>query len=276
MRGAIIGDIVGSIYEFHNIKTKEFEFMPGSTYPTDDTVMTVAIMDALLEAREMCETVADLPDAALSRLFLNKMLEHGRAYPHAGYGGAFRKWLAERYPKPYYSSGNGSAMRVSPVAYVARSLEECERLAKLTAEITHNHPDGICGAQATAGAVYLALHGGTKDDIMNYVSRYYLWDFCLDEIRPEYIFDHYASICEGTVPHAVQAFLEAEDFEDAIRNAISIGGDSDTLAAITGAIAEAYFGIPDWMWDRADELIARRHMGELGFIVNDFYRYFVK
>ena len=121
----------------------------------------------------------------------------------------------------------------------------------MSAEITHNHPDGICGAQATAGAVYLALHGGTKDGIMNYASRYYDWDFCLDEIRPTYTFDHLASINEGTVPYAVEAFIESESFEDAIRNVISIGGDSDTLAAITGAIAEAYYGVPDELWEQA-------------------------
>ena len=224
----------------------------------------------------MREQVFYLPDATLSRLFLNRMLELGRDYPHASYGGAFRKWLESRYPKPYYSSGNGSAMRVSPVAYVARSLEECERLAKLTAELTHDHPDGICGAQATAGAVYLALHGGTKEDIMDYVSRYYYWDFCLDEIRPEYTFDHYASICEGTVPHAVQAFLEAEDYEDAIRNAISIGGDSDTLAAITGSIAEAFFGVPNDLWQCARKQMGLYHMGLLTQIAERFYDRFVK
>ena len=245
MKGAIIGDIVGSIYEFHNIKTKDFPLLSPNCFFTDDTVMTVAVAAALETAG------VDAPDAVISRWMLKMMRGYGRTYPDRGYGGMFRRWLEERHPRPYYSSGNGSAMRVSPVAWFARSLEECEKLARLSAEITHNHPDGICGAQATAGAVYLALHGGTKDDIMNYVSRYYDWDFCLDEIRPKYTFDHFASINEGTIPYAVEAFIESESFEDAIRNTISIGGDSDTLAAITGAIAEAYYGVPDELWEQA-------------------------
>ena len=245
MKGAIIGDIVGSIYEFHNIKTKDFPLLSPNCFFTDDTVMTVAVAAAWEAAG------VDAPDAVISRWMLKMMRGYGRTCPDRVYGGMFRRWLEERHPRPYYSSGNGSAMRVSPVAWFARSLEECEKLARLSAEITHNHPDGICGAQATAGAVYLALHGGTKDDIMNYVSRYYDWDFCLDEIRPKYTFDHFASINEGTIPYAVEAFIESESFEDAIRNTISIGGDSDTLAAITGAIAEAYYGVPDELWEQA-------------------------
>lgn len=245
MKGAIIGDIVGSIYEFHNIKTKDFPLFSPNCFFTDDTVMTVAVAAALETAGK------DAPDAVISRWMLKMMRGYGRTYPDRGYGGMFRRWLEDRHPRPYYSSGNGSAMRVSPVAWFARSLDECEKLARMSAEITHNHPDGICGAQATAGAVYLALHGGTKDDIMEYVSRYYDWDFCLDEIRPTYTFDHFASINEGTVPYAVEAFIESESFEDAIRNVVSIGGDSDTLAAITGAIAEAYYGVPDELWEQA-------------------------
>lgn len=276
MKGAIIGDIVGSIYEFDNIKTKDFELFPGHAFPTDDTIMTAAIADALQDAAVLRPEVGDLPDAVLGRLFLEKMLKWGRKYPGASYGGAFRRWLDSRYPKPYYSSGNGSAMRVSPVAYVSRSLSECERLAKLTAEITHNHPDGICGAQAVAGAVWLARNGHSKDDIADYVSQYYYWDFTLDEVRPTYTFDHYASICEGTVPHAVQAFLESTDFEDAIRNAISIGGDSDTLAAITGAIAEAYYGVPEEHEAKMFGYLNRAHMSPLATIVKDFYEDHVK
>ena len=165
MKGAIIGDIVGSIYEFHNIKTKDFPLFSPNCFFTDDTVMTVAVAAALETAGK------DAPDAVISRWMLKMMRGYGRTYPDRGYGGMFRRWLEDRHPRPYYSSGNGSAMRVSPVAWFARSLEECEKLARMSAEITHNHPDGICGAQATAGAVYLALHGGTKDDIMNYASR---------------------------------------------------------------------------------------------------------
>lgn len=250
MKGAIIGDIVGSIYEFHNIKEKDFPLFSRNCFFTDDTVMTVAVAAALETAARKAPD-EDVPDAVISNWMLKMMRGYGRTYPDRGYGRGFQKWLDDRHPHPYYSSGNGSAMRVSPCAWFARSLEDCERLAKLSAEITHNHPDGICGAQATAGAVYLALHGGTGNDIMNYVSRYYDWDFCLDEIRPTYKFDHFASTNEGTVPYAVQAFIESESFEDAICNAISIGGDSDTLAAITGAIAEAYYGVPDDIWQQA-------------------------
>ena len=250
MKGAIIGDIVGSIYEFHNIKTKDFPFFSPNCFFTDDTVLTVAVAAAMERVQP------DAPDAAISRRMLRMVRAYGFNYPDRGYGRMFLHWLESRHARPYYSSGNGSAMRVSPVAWYARSLEDCERLARLSAEITHDHPDGICGAQATAGAVYLALHGGSKGDIMHYVSRYYDWDFCLDEIRPTYKFDHFASVNEGTVPYAVQAFLESEDFEDAIRNVISIGGDSDTLAAVTGAIAEAFYGVPEDLWTQARTFIA--------------------
>ena len=162
-------------------------------------------------------------------------------YAGCGYGGRFFEWMYSDDPKPYHSYGNGSAMRVSPVAWFARSLEECERLARLTAEPTHDHPDGIAGAQATAGAVYLARHGADKAAIKAYVEKYYKIDFTLDEIRDTYTFNE---ICAGTVPYAVEAFLESDSFEDCIRNTISIGGDSDTLAAVSGAIAEAYYGTP--------------------------------
>jgi ADP-ribosylglycohydrolase len=250
MKGAIIGDIVGSVYEFDNIKTKKFELFPEEAFFTDDTVMTIAVMDVLNHF------LPDAPDAVLEREFMSKMRDYGRHFPGRGYGGSFEDWLNDRRPRPYYRCGNGSAMRVSPVAAAARDLQDCERLARLTAEITHNHPDGICGAQATAGAAYLAIHGGSKADIADYVHRFYDWDFTIDEIRPEYTFDHFAALCKGTVPYAVQCFLEAENFEDCIRNVISIGGDSDTLAAVAGPIAEGFFGVPHSHWHEAKKFLS--------------------
>lgn len=272
MKGAIIGDIVGSVYEFANIKTKDFPlFNEEECFFTDDTVMTVAVAGALESVLDMTgnDTLAEAPDAVVSRWALKMMQSYGRTYPNRGYGRIFRKWLNDRHPHPYYSSGNGSAMRVSPVAWFAESLADCERLARLSAEVSHNHPDGICGAQATAGAVYLALHGSSKAEIRAYVDRYYRWDFTLEEIRPSYTFDHFASTCEGTVPYAVQAFLESESFEDTIRNVVSIGGDTDTLGAIAGAIAEAYYGVPDELWQQA-----RAFLDEgMDAAVDRFYKY---
>lgn len=238
--GALVGDMVGSVYEFHNIKTKDFPFWDNACFATDDSIMTLAIAKALMDAVE--EGCFDtLTDDEWRRRFRDNMREVGKPFPGCGYGGRFFEWMYSDDPKPYHSYGNGSAMRVSPVAWFARSLEECERLARLTAEPTHDHPDGITGAQATAGAVYLARHGADKAAIKAYVEKYYKIDFTLDEIRDTYTFNE---ICAGTVPYAVEAFLESDSFDDCIRNTISIGGDSDTLAAISGAIAEAYYGTP--------------------------------
>lgn len=241
--GAIVGDIVGSVYEFHNIKTKDFPFFDRNSFATDDSIMTLAIAKALTEGVQ-AGRFDEMSDDDWREAFQHSMREVGRPYPSCGYGGKFLSWMYCDDPKPYNSCGNGSAMRVSPVAWFARSIEECERLARLTAEPTHNHPDGIAGAQATAGAVYLALHGASKAEIKAYVEKYYKIDFTLDAIRDEYYFGHFQALCEGTVPYAVEAFLESTDFEDCIRNTISIGGDSDTLAAISGAIAEAFYGVP--------------------------------
>lgn len=238
--GALVGDMVGSVYEFHNIKTKDFPFWDNACFATDDSIMTLAIAQALMDAVE--EGCFDtLTDDEWRRRFQDNMREVGKPFPGCGYGGRFFEWMYSDDPKPYHSYGNGSAMRVSPVAWFARSLEECERLACLTAEPTHDHPDGIAGAQATAGAVYLARHGADKAAIKAYVEKYYKIDFTLDEIRDTYTFNE---ICAGTVPYAVEAFLESDSFDDCIRNTISIGGDSDTLAAVSGAIAEAYYGTP--------------------------------
>ncbi len=231
MYGAIIGDIVGSVYEFNNIKTKEFPlFSKKSTY-TDDSIMTVAVAKALVDARE---NQISFKDAVIKR-----MQEYGRRYPCAGYGGMFSRWIVEANPHPYNSFGNGSAMRVSPCGLIAVALEEALELAKASAEVTHNHPEGIKGAQATAAAIFMAKTGKTKDEIRAYIeSNFYELRETLDEIRPHYYFNE---TCHDTVPQAITAFLESENYEDAIRNAVSIGGDSDTLAAIAGSIAWAFY-----------------------------------
>lgn len=236
MIGAILGDIVGSIYEFDNIKTKDFEFFDKECFFTDDSVMTIAIAEALMQYESIDENNID----GFKEKLIDVMHEIGIKYPDCGYGGHFLVWILRNKREPYNSFGNGSAMRVSSVGWYAKSLEETELIAKVTAEVSHNHPEGIKGAVATAGAVFLARTGAAMDEIKKYISKYYTIDFTIDEIRPIYDYD---ITCQGTVPQAMQAFFESESFEDAIRNAISIGGDSDTLAAITGAVAEAYYGI---------------------------------
>jgi len=238
MLGAIIGDIVGSIYEFNNIKTKDFPLFSEKCKYTDDTVMTIAVADALMGSDD----------------FVSSMKKFGNLYPNAGYGGYFRKWLFSDDREPYKSWGNGSAMRVSPCAWVANSLEEAENLAMKSAVVTHNHPEGIKGAQATAAAIYLAHKGKSKAEIKEYIESKYKYNLSrtLNEIRPDYRFDE---SCQETVPEAIIAFLESTEFEDAIRNAISLGGDSDTLAAITGSIAEAAYGIPFEISEEAESYL---------------------
>lgn len=238
MIGAILGDIVGSIYEFDNIKTKEFELFDKECFFTDDSVMTIAIAEALMQFEKIDEeNIAEFKENLIT-----VMHKIGRKYPDCGYGGHFCMWIMLNDRTPYNSFGNGSAMRVSSVGWYANSLAEAEFIAKATAEVSHNHPEGIKGAVATAGAVFLARTGVSMNEIRKYISQYYTIDFTIDEIRPIYDYD---ITCQGTIPQAMQAFFESTSFEDAIRNAISIGGDSDTLAAITGAVAEAYYGIPD-------------------------------
>ncbi len=263
MLGAIVGDIIGSVYENHNIKTKDFPLFRDDCRFTDDTVMTCAVAEALMNGGEKDD-------------FIDAMKKYGRMYPNAGYGYRFRTWLKSDSKEPYNSFGNGSAMRVSPCAW----LMDCgfaERTgmwpvngalkAELSAEVTHNHPEGIKGAMAVTDAIFLSrfYFGGHYQDydkpindnpaeckkrIKEHIERRYEYNLSrtLDEIRPTYRFD---SSCQGSVPEAIIAFLESKDFEDAIRNAISIGGDSDTIAAITGSIAEAAYGIPDWIVDKA-------------------------
>jgi len=235
MLGALIGDIAGSIYEWKNIKTKDFPLFRYDSRMTDDSVMTAAVANAVL----MTEDLNDLETFQAN--VVSEMRRMGEVYLGFPYGPRFERWLLSDDPRPYHSLGNGSAMRVSPVAWAAESLPQCLALAKASAEVTHDHPDGIAGACCVAGAVYLARTGADKEAIRDHVTRYYPLDFTLDEIRPDYAFD---VSCAGSVPQAMEAFLEAEDFEDAVRNAISIGGDSDTIACMAGAVAAAFFGIP--------------------------------
>ena len=234
MLGAVIGDIVGSRFEWNNIKSKEFDFLTYKCELTDDSIMSLAIAKAILEAKK---DYSDLGAAAV-----RCMQEVGRPYPGCGYGGNFRQWMYSDNPQPYNSYGNGAAMRVSACGFAATSLDEAIALSRAVTEVTHNHPEGIKGAEATTVAIYMARTGHNLVEIQDYINKnYYKIDFKLDDIRDEYGFDE---SCQGTVPQALEAFFESTCFEDAIRNAISIGGDSDTIAAITGGIAEAYYGIP--------------------------------
>jgi type I restriction enzyme M protein len=234
MLGAIIGDIVGSRFEWNNNKSKQFDLLTYKCSVTDDSIMTLAIAKALLESK------SDYSD--LSENAVKYMQNIGQHYPNCGYGGHFREWIYSDNPKPYNSYGNGAAMRVSACGFVANTLEEVKQLSKAVTEVTHNHPEGIKGAEATAVAIFLARSGKNLLEIRDYITKnYYPLNFSLDEIRDNYEFNE---SCQGTVPQALEAFFESKNFEDAIRNAISIGGDSDTLAAITGGIAGVYYGIP--------------------------------
>ena len=234
MIGAIVGDVVGSRFEWNNIKTKNFEFIVDFSRPTDDSVMTLAIAAAIIECNDNFEN--------LEANAIKWMQRIGNIYPNYGYGGSFRHWLKSNNPQPYNSWGNGSAMRVSPCAYASDNLEEVLALSDSVTKVTHNHEEGIKGARATTEAIFLARTGVGKKEIGNALEKYYDLNFTLNDIREDYEFD---VSCQGSVPQAIKAFLESNDFEDAIRNAISIGGDSDTIAAITGSIAEAYYGVPD-------------------------------
>lgn len=250
MFGAFIGDIVGSKYEFDNIKTKQFPlFSEGCDY-TDDSIMTVAMAEAILRcSRENRCTEADFRD-----VLVQTMQQFGRKYPHptGAYGGRFADWLYQKNPQPYNSYGNGSAMRASPCGMIAVTMEEALCLGRVGADVTHNHPEGIKGAQATAAAVFLAKSGTSKAEIRQYIGEhFYPLDFTLDSIRSGYRFD---VSCQGSVPQAIVAFLESDSFEDAVRNVISIGGDCDTTGAITGAIAWVYYATQsgDWYSETVD------------------------
>jgi len=239
MYGAILGDMIGSPYEFdRGKKTKEFPlFSKHSTY-TDDSVMTIAVGEAFLDAQP---NAAD--DWTMRRL-VKGMQRWGRKYPHAGYGGNFRWWLRSDDPQPYSSYGNGSAMRVSAVAWLYHDLESVRKAAMMSAVVSHNHPEGIKGAEATATAIFLARTGHSKAEIKEYIEQTFHYDLSrtCDEIRPGY---RHVESCQETVPEAITAFLEGESFEDVIRTAVSLGGDCDTLTAIAGSIAEGFYGIPE-------------------------------
>ena len=249
MIGAIIGDIAGSIYEFNNIKTEDFPLIGEGCFFTDDTVMTIAVAEALQNGgRDEKKTETCL---------VKSMKKFGKLYPNAGYGGRFSAWLQNPEPKPYNSFGNGSAMRVSPVAWYFHCLEKVEKFAEISALVTHDHPEGIRGAQAVAAAIFMARNGRSKDYIKRYIELKYRYEFSktLNEIRPNYHFDE---TCQGTVPVALEVFFEAKDFEDTLRKAISMGGDSDTLAAIACSIAEAFYPIPDEIKKKALPLLDKK------------------
>lgn len=249
MIGAITGDVIGSVYEWNNIHTTEFTLFDDKCHFTDDTVLSVALADAILTDRNYTQVLR----------------EYASRYPDAGYGGRFKSWVNNTDDSAYNSWGNGSAMRTSPVAYAYNSLDEVLLKAKEFAEVTHNHPEGIKGAQATAAAIFLARLGNSKQEIKAYIADEFGYNLerTLDEIRPTYKFNE---SCQQTVPEAIIAFLESDNFEHAIRLAISLGGDSDTLACITGSIAEAFYKVPD---DIADKTFS--HLDEsLLKVTNEF------
>ncbi|MCL2492882.1 MAG: N-6 DNA methylase [Clostridiales bacterium] len=260
MIGAIIGDIVGSRFEWNNIKTKDFEFLTYHCAVTDDSIMSLAVAKALLDCS------GDYTD--LGTATVKSMQDVGRPYPNCGYGGMFRKWMYSDNPSPYNSFGNGAAMRVSACGFVAKTLDEAIGLSHKVTEVTHNHPEGIKGAEATTVCIFLAREGKSILEIRDYVNKhYYPMDFTLDGIRDTYKFD---VTCQGSVPQAIMAFLESSSYEDAIRNAISIGGDSDTLAAITGGIAEAFYGVPTDMRKHALTFLDERLLGILTDFENEY------
>ena len=247
LMGAVCGDMAGSPYDRLNIKYRPDEdtLVTGNAHFTDDTVMTLAVAEGLrlgLSQLPMDWMAAPEGEKVLFTSVQAAMQSYGRDYPDAEYGGLFQNWLRNPNPMPYNSWGNGSAMRVSYAGWVARSLEEAEKLAEITAKVTHDHPDGIKGAVVLAGIIYQLRCGASKDDIFYYASRFYDVDFCLEDIQDEYYFD---ASCMGSVPHAIVAFLEGESFTDVIAGALSIGGDSDTIAAMAGGLAEVIYPIPD-------------------------------
>jgi len=253
--GAIIGDIVGSRFEFNNNRSKNFELFTNECNVTDDSIMTIAVAKAIMETEKRIKPLLnergnnDEYNKLLESMTIKYMQEIGRKYPYCGYGGMFRRWVFSDNPKPYYSFGNGAAMRISPVGFIAPTEDEARKLSETITAVTHNHKEGIKGAEATVISIYMAKHGASKEEIRQKINEdYYNLNFTIDEIRDTYEFNE---TCQETVPQAIVAFLESDTFEDAIRIAISVGGDSDTLAAITGSIAEAYYGVPEDIKEKA-------------------------
>lgn len=241
MYGAILGDIIGSPYEFdqNNIKTTEFDLFSERSEFTDDSIMTLAVAEALMD----CGIDAD--EETMKKALVDAMKKYGKRYPFAGYGVSFSMWIEQEDPKPYNSFGNGSAMRVSAVPWLCQDdIEKMFRIAEMTASVSHNHPEGIKGAQATAAVIFMAIHGASKQTIRDTISKVFRYDLSktCDEIRPEY---HHVESCQETVPQAIIAFLEGDSFEEVIRLAVSLGGDSDTLTCIAGSMAEAFYGVPE-------------------------------
>ena len=260
MYGAILGDIIGEPYEFdRSPKVKEFPLFSLNPQFTDDSVMTIAVAEALVDT-------LGRSDDEIRTALVKSMQKWGKKYPNAGYGGMFYQWLREKNPKPYGSFGNGSAMRVSSAGWLSDTLEGTRRLARLSAEVTHNHPEGIKGAEATASAIFLARTGSGKDEIRDYVIREFGYDLSrtVDEIRPTY---HHVETCQQTVPEAITAFLEGTDFEDVIRTAVSIGGDCDTLTCIAGGIADAFYGVPDDMIIQCQKVVK----ADMQKVIDTFY-----
>ncbi len=268
MLGAIIGDIVGSIYESNNVKDKRFFLLTKYSTITDDSAMTMAISRALLDCGEDIENKTDGYENKLYDKCVEYMVYYGNRFPHVGYGSRFKKWLNDENRAPYGSYGNGSAMRVSPVGWFCDSLEDTLHIAKITASPSHNHEEGIKGAQAIAACIYLLRTGNSKEEVKKYISETFGYDLDrkLDDIRPTYTF-HVS--CQRSVPEAIIAFLEGESFEDVIRNAVSLGGDSDTIACMAGALAETIYEIPARIMDSVKEnLIEQREVSRKDF---DFY-----
>jgi ADP-ribosylglycohydrolase len=274
--GGIIGDLAGSRFEHHPHKSKDFDLLVfgdfnlrrGSSfnengrasYFTDDTVMTIAVAKSLLESNT---NFSDLEELVISNI-----KDFGQRYPAAGYGGHFREWLQSPTILPYNSFGNGSAMRISPVAYFAKDLAEIRKLSKIISSVTHNHPEGIKGAEAVASTIWLALKGQSKDEIKKFVEdNYYSLDFDYNELLENYKFD---VTCQNSVPQSIFAFLISENYEDAIRIAVSIGGDADTMACIAGSIAEAFYGVPEELQKECWEYLTP----DIKYVINNFQKHF--
>ena len=261
MIGAIIGDTVGSRYEFHNRHSKEFTFLDENCTFSDDSVMTIALAEAIMQ----WDTEGRPSYGRLSELAVRSMRKWGRDYPFAGYGGHFAEWLSYDDMGPYNSCGNGAAMRISAVGWAARNLEECIAMSKAVTEVTHNHPDGIMGAEATAVQIFLARQGKTKGELRQYEEEhYYPIRHDLAWLLKNY---HWHSLCNGTCQPAYECLYESTDFEDAIRNCMAIGGDCDTTGAICGGIAEAVYGIPENL-----QLQIRQYLDEDQLEVIDAFR----